>query len=45
MKQIKLLKVVMQAPMNDYNSMPPSKPKKKEQTKDSIRDILKETIA
>jgi hypothetical protein len=45
LKQIKHLKVVMQAPINDYSSMPPSKLKKKEQPKDSIRDILRETIA
>jgi hypothetical protein len=44
LKQIKHLKVMMQAPNNDYNTMPSAKLKKKE-SKDNIRDILRETIA
>ena len=44
LKQIKYLKVMMQAPNPDYNTMPPAKLKKKE-SKDNIRDILRETIA
>ena len=35
---------MMQAPNPDYNTMPPAKLKKKE-SKDNIRDILRETIA